>query len=54
MNEFRKAVLIAAAGIALIPPATCSLFAVALSIINIMNFCVSAVDVAFSQRLSRR
>ena len=52
MNEFRKAVLIAAAGIAL-TPGDLSLFAVALSIINIMNFGVSAVDVAFSQRLSR-
>lgn len=52
MNEFRKAVLIAAAGLALVP-ADVSLFAVALSIINIMNFGVSAVDVAFSQRLSR-
>ena len=52
MNEFRKAVLIAAAGLAL-APANLSLFAVALSIINIMNFGVSAVDVAFSQRLSR-
>lgn len=52
MNEFRKAVLIAAAGIAL-APGDLSLFAVALSIINIMNFGVSAVDVAFSQRLSR-
>ena len=52
MNEFRKAVLIAAAGLAL-APAKVSLFAVALSIINIMNFGVSAVDVAFSQRLSR-
>ncbi|RCW79646.1 O-antigen/teichoic acid export membrane protein [Paracoccus lutimaris] len=52
MIEFRKAVLIAAAGLAL-TPADVSLFAVALSIINIMNFGVSAVDVAFSQRLSR-
>lgn len=52
MNEFRKAVLIAAAGLAL-TPGDLSLFVVALSIINIMNFGVSAVDVAFSQRLSR-
>lgn len=52
MIEFRKAALIAAAGLAL-APGDLSLFAVALSIISIMNFGVSAVDVAFSQRLSR-
>lgn len=52
MNEFRKAVLIAAAGFAL-SSADLSFFAVALSIINILNFGVTAVDVAFSPRVAR-
>lgn len=51
MTEYRKAMLIAAAGIAL-PPAQLSLFAVAFSIINIINFGVVAVDVAFSPRIA--
>ncbi|MDP5307521.1 hypothetical protein [Paracoccus spongiarum] len=52
MTEYRKAVLIASAGL-LLPSAQLSLFAVALSIMNIVNFGVVAVDVAFSPRIAR-
>lgn len=51
VTEYRKALLIAAAGL-LLAPAQLSLFAVAFSIINIMNFGVVAVDVAFSPRIA--
>lgn len=51
MTEYRKAMLIAAAGLVLMP-AQLSLFAVAFSIINIINFGVVAVDVAFSPRIA--
>lgn len=51
MTEYRKALLIAAAGI-MLAPAQLSLFAVAYSVINIMNFAVAAVDVAFSPRIA--
>lgn len=52
MTEYRKALLIAAAGITLLP-AQLSVFAVAFSVINIINFGVVAVDVAFSPRIAR-
>lgn len=51
MTEYRKALLIAAAGIVL-AAGELSLFAVAVSIINIINFGVVAVDVAFSPRIA--
>lgn len=52
MSEYRKALLIATAAWVL-APAELSLFAVAFSIINIINFGVVAVDVAFSPRIAR-
>lgn len=52
MSEYRKALLIASAAWVL-APAGLSLFAVAFSIINIINFGVVAVDVAFSPRIAR-
>lgn len=52
MTEYRKALLIAVAAMVL-APAQLSLFAVAFSIINIINFGVVAVDVAFSPRIAR-
>lgn len=51
MGEYRKALLIAVAGLVLLP-AQLSLFAVTFSIINIVNFGVTAVDVAFSPRIA--
>ncbi|WP_157994802.1 lipopolysaccharide biosynthesis protein [Paracoccus tegillarcae] len=51
MSEYRKALLIAASAIVLLP-AQLSLFAIAFSIINIVNFGVVAVDVAFSPRIA--
>lgn len=51
LTEYRKALLIAAAGLVL-SPGQLSLFAVAFSIINIINFGVVAVDVAFSPRIA--
>lgn len=51
MTEYRKALLIATAGLAL-SAAQLSLFAVAFSIINIINFGVVAVDVAFGPRIA--
>lgn len=52
MTEYRKAILIAAAGLTLTGTQT-SLFAVAFSIINFINFGVAAVDVAFSPRIAQ-
>lgn len=52
MTEYRKAILIAAAGVALTGAQT-SLFAVAFSIINFINFGVTAVDVAFGPRIAQ-
>lgn len=52
MTEYRKAILIAAAGLAMTGTQT-SLFAVAFSIINFINFGVTAVDVAFSPRIAQ-
>lgn len=52
MTEYRKAILIATAGLVLTGTET-SLFAVAFSIINIINFGVVAVDVAFSPRIAQ-
>lgn len=51
MSEYRKALLIATAAWVL-PAAQLSLFAVAFSIINVINFGVVAVDVAFSPRIA--
>lgn len=51
MSEYRKALLIATAALVL-PAAQLSLFAVAFSIINVINFGVVAVDVAFSPRIA--
>lgn len=51
MGEYRKALLIAVAGLVLLP-AQLSLFAVAFSLINVVNFGVTAVDVAFSPRIA--
>lgn len=52
MTEYRKAILIATAGLAL-GGAQVSLFAVAFSIVNFINFGVVAVDVAFSPRIAQ-
>lgn len=52
LTEYRKAMLIATAAIVL-APGQLSQFAVAFSIINILNFGVVAVDVAFSPRIAR-
>lgn len=52
MTEYRKAILIATAGLVL-SGAQVSLFAVAFSIVNIINFGVVAVDVAFSPRIAQ-
>lgn len=52
MTEYRKAILIATAGLVL-SGSDLSLFAVAFSIINFINFGVVAVDVAFSPRIAQ-
>lgn len=52
LTEYRKAILITAAGLVL-GGAEVSLFAVAFSIINFINFGVVAVDVAFSPRIAQ-
>lgn len=52
MNEYRKAILIATAALVL-TGTEISLFAVAFSIVNIINFGVVAVDVAFSPRIAQ-
>lgn len=51
MSEYRKSLLIATAALVLMP-AQLSLLAVAFSIINLINFGVVAVDVAFSPRIA--
>lgn len=51
MAEYRKAILIATAGLVLSDAET-GMFAVAFSIINILNFGVNAVDIAFSPRIA--
>lgn len=52
MTEYRKAVLIAVAALTLTGTET-SLFAVAFSIVNFINFGVTAVDIAFSPRIAQ-
>lgn len=51
MAEYRKAILIATAGLVLSDAET-GMFAVAFSIVNILNFGVNAVDIAFSPRIA--